>query len=399
MLTRRVRLQVLAFVVISLVVVAVIGGRYAGVDRLFGGSGYLVKLELSDGGGIYTNGEVTYRGVGVGRVGELRLTDDGMEADLEITGSAPPIPANSRAVVANRSAVGEQYVDLQPNTDAGPFLAEGSVIPRSSTTLPLPVQTLLGNISTFNESVPTDALRTVVDEAGAALQGAGPDLQVLLDSANSFTTTAAEHLPQTSTLIGDGATVLRTQADSSAEWRSFAANAKLFAGQLAGADTDLRNLIATAPEASTQLSALLRDTNPGLSVLVANLLTTSNIFALRMNALEQLFVTAPKAVAATSASITPDGGHLALTLNFNDPPPCTRGYDGMDRRGPDDLTPKPLNPTVSCTEPYGSPILVRGSQNAPRAAVPPAAIPGSGPLGLPALPTAASLEEMLWPTK
>src|SRR2546427_6590990 len=121
MLTRRIRLQILAFVVIALSTVALVGADYAGLDRLFGRGGYVVRLELSDGGGIFTNGEVTYRGVGVGRVGELRLTDTGMEADLEINSDAPPIPANLQAVVANRSAIGEQYVDLQPRTESGPF--------------------------------------------------------------------------------------------------------------------------------------------------------------------------------------------------------------------------------------------------------------------------------------
>src|SRR2546423_7254325 len=106
MLTRRIRLQILAFVVIALSTVALVGANYAGLDRLFGRGGYVVHLELADGGGIFTNAEVTYRGGAVGRVGVLRLTDGGMEADLIIRDGAPPIPVNLRAVVANRSAIG-----------------------------------------------------------------------------------------------------------------------------------------------------------------------------------------------------------------------------------------------------------------------------------------------------
>src|SRR6201999_4510382 len=85
MLTRTVRIQVFAFVVLSLVAVAFVGGNYAGLDRLLGNDSFAVRLQLADGGGIFTNSEVTYRGVAVGRVGELRLTDDGMEADLVIS--------------------------------------------------------------------------------------------------------------------------------------------------------------------------------------------------------------------------------------------------------------------------------------------------------------------------
>ncbi|MPZ84530.1 MAG: MCE family protein [Actinophytocola sp.] len=402
MLTRAVRIQVSVFVVLALTVVAFVGANYAGVDRLFGNDSYTVRLQLDDGGGIFTNSEVTYRGVAVGRVGELRLTDDGMEADLHLEDAAPPIPVDSKAVVANRSAIGEQYVDLQPRTDQGPFLTDGAVIPRSQTTVPPPVTDLLGDLSAFNTSVPTESLRTVVDELYTAMRDTGPHLQVLLDSSISFTQSAAEHLPQTVTLIEDGAVVLQTQLDSSQAWRSFASNAKLFATELADADGDLRELIGAAPAAATQLSRLLSDTNPGLAVLLANLLTTADIFEMRTDGMEQLFVMVPKAVAATSTSITPDGGNLSLALTFNDPPPCF--YDSTVFRPGTDTAPLPLNTKAACPLPPGDPRLVRGSQNAPKGGVPDPAIPGGGvsmpgPLGAPDLPAAGNLEELLWLTK
>src|SRR5262245_31205260 len=214
MLTRVVRWQVLAFVVISLAVVAFVGANYAGLGRLLGGGTYTVRLELDDGGGLFTNSEVTYRGVAVGRVGSMRLTDRGMEADLLLDDSAPEIPVDTKAVVANRSAIGEQYVDLQPRSDGGPFLADGDVIRKEQTTVPMPVTTLLSNLSDLNQSVPTESLRVVVDELYTAMNDTGPSLQLLLDSTMSFTDEAANHLPQTTALITDGAVVLQTQLDS-----------------------------------------------------------------------------------------------------------------------------------------------------------------------------------------
>jgi phospholipid/cholesterol/gamma-HCH transport system substrate-binding protein len=408
MLTRAVRLRVLAFVVIALSIVAYIGARYAGVDRLFGADGYTVRLDLADGGGLFTNGEVTYRGVAVGRVGDLRLTDDGMEADLIIDSSAPPIPSDLTAVVANRSAIGEQYVDLQPRSNSGPYLGDGSLIPRGSTRLPLPVSTVLSNVSALSGSVPTGSLRTVVDELYDAAQGAGPDLQTLVDSSISLTQTAAAHLPSTTGLIDTSATVLRTQVDTGTELRSFSADAKRFAAELAGSDGDLRRLIAEAPEAATQISGLLADTNPGLSVLLANLLTTADIVTVRTGGLEQFLVIAPRAVAATSTAITPDGGHLSLALTFFDPLPCRSGYEATPHQQGEATATNPLNTAAACTVPHGDPRLVRGSQNAPRAGVAAPAVPGSvgvqgssaGPLSVSGLPSVArSLEDMLWLTK
>jgi phospholipid/cholesterol/gamma-HCH transport system substrate-binding protein len=398
MLTTRIRVQVIAFVVISLATVAFVGANYAGIGRLFGGSGYTVKLELAEGGGIFTNGEVTYRGVAVGRIGELRLTPSGMEADLVINDSAPPIPSNAQAVVANRSAVGEQYVDLQPRTADGPYLAGGSVIPREKTTLPMPVQHLLGDLDSLTASVPTGDLRTVVDELDDALRGTGPDLQVLLDTATAFTKDASVNLPQTAKLIDDGSTVLRTQLDSAAEWRSFTSNAKLFAAQLSDSDGDLRRLIATAPPAASELGTLLKETDPGLPILLANLLTTAQVFQARTGQLEQLLVATPKAVATASTVFGGGDGNLGMALTFYDPLPCRAGYESTQYRPSTDTTPLPFNTGASCTLEKGDATSVRGSQNAAHPPVPPAAVPGSGtPLTVSAgQPDSPTLEEMLW---
>ncbi|MEV6642872.1 MlaD family protein [Amycolatopsis sp. NPDC051371] len=397
MLTRRVRVQVVLFIVIALATTAFVGANYAGLGRLFGSGSYSVKLELAEGGGLFTNGEVTYRGVAVGRVGELRLTVTGTEADLLIDDGAPPIPADSRAVVANRSAVGEQYVDLQPRTADAPYLGEGSVIRRESTTLPLPVNSLLTDLDSFTASVPTQDLRTVVDELDDALRGAGPDLQTLMDSATTFTHEASANLPQTSKLINDGATVLRTQVDSSSEWRSFSSNARVFAQQLAKSDGDLRRLIATAPPAATELSSLLKENDPGLPILLANLLTTARVFGTRTAAEESLFANLPKAVAGVGSALNPRGDALrmALVLNFDNPPPCVQGYEGTPHRPSDDLSPLPLNTDAACTLPYGNESSVRGVQNAPHPPVPEPVLPG-GLTALDGQATSMSLEEMLW---
>ncbi|KAA2264750.1 MCE family protein [Solihabitans fulvus] len=378
MFTRRMRLQVGAFVLIALVGISYVGARYVGLGRVFGATGYVVQVRLADSGGIFSNAEVTYRGVTVGRVGPLRLTADGVEVDLDIDPSAPPIPADLEAVVADRSAVGEQYVDLRPKHEGGPFLASGAVIPQSVTKTPPPVDSLLTNLDSLATSVPTDSLRTVVDELDTAFQGAGPNLQVLLDNTRSFTKAAAEHLPQTTKLLADGRTVLTTQADESAAIKSFSGNLRLLAEQLKNSDGDLRKLIAVTPQVSEQVSGFLRESGPNLGVVVANLLTTANILSTRRDGLEQIFVTYPLVVAGGFTVAPGDGtAHFGLALNVFDPLPCTVGYEGTTIRPANGTytdnagtkrnatDPAPLNTQAYCALARGSSSAVRGAQNAP----------------------------------
>ncbi|MFC5289399.1 MCE family protein [Actinokineospora guangxiensis] len=374
MLTRRVRVQVVAFVLIALVGVTYVGARYVGLDRLFGGAGYTVHLRLAHSGGLFTNAEVTYRGVAVGRVGELTLLGDGIEVALLIDPAAPAIPAEVRAVVANRSAVGEQYVDLRPTRDGEPYLAEGTIISQDRSALPLPTETVLRNLDRLVESVPREELRTVVDELYLATEGAGPALQALLDSSAEFTELATEYLPQTTTLITDAGTVLTTQVETSASIKAFAEGSKLIAEQLVKSDGDLRTILRHAPGAAGQVSALLAETGPDLGIVLANLLTTSNVLVTRTAGMEQLLVVTPQAVAAARDVIRPDGAHFGLVTTFFTPLPCTAGYGGTRYRNGLDITGAPLNTAARCGQ-APSRGNVRGSQNAPSGGVPPVVKP------------------------
>jgi phospholipid/cholesterol/gamma-HCH transport system substrate-binding protein len=369
MLTLGAKFKVVLFAVLGVLVIGFIGLRYADLGRFVGHSGYyVVRLELGESGGIFTNAEVTYRGVTVGRVGDMRLTGGGIEADLKIDESAPHIPAAVRAVVANRSAVGEQYVDLRPKSAGQPYLAAGSHIKRADTRLPLPVTTVLTSVDGLAASVPKDSLRTVVDELDRALAGQGPNLQILLDTGGDLTRAASDNLGTTTQLLDNGQVVLRTQQESSDALRSFSRDLDLLATRLDSSDPDLRRLILAAPEASAQVSGLLKDTDPSLGVLLGNLLTTSDIALVRRDGLEQALVTLPAVSAAGSTAVTPDGIEMGLVTTFFNPPPCLSGYDGTTYRNGLDTAPgPPLNTAARCSLDPSTGVDVRGSANAPRA--------------------------------
>ncbi|SFB62903.1 phospholipid/cholesterol/gamma-HCH transport system substrate-binding protein [Amycolatopsis marina] len=367
MLTRLVRLQVTIFVVIALLGVSYVGAKYVGLHKMLWDSGYTVTARFATSGGMFTNSEVTYRGVTVGRVGELRLTEAGMEADLDIDPSAPEIPADLTAVVASRSAAGEQYVDLRPRQAAGPMLTEGSVIEQADTDVPLSVDAVLGNLDLFVESVPKESLRIVVDELYEATSGAGPNLEVLLDSGIDFIETATEHIPDVTSLVTDADTVLTTQVEQSDAIRSFARNAALLAAQLKKSDSDIRELIPAVAPAAREVTQLVRQSGPNLGVLMANLLSTSTVLEVRQRGLEQLLVMTPQAIAAGSSVVRADGAHFGLALTFSDPPPCTSGYGSTPyRNGLDTSGGGPLNTAAHCSLPKGDITGVRGSRNAPR---------------------------------
>ncbi|MCI2418052.1 MCE family protein [Saccharopolyspora sp. K220] len=370
MFARKTKVRLGLFLVLAVVGVGYTGGQYAGLDRFFGGNGYSVTVRMADSGGLFTNSEVTYRGVSVGRVTAMRLTGTGIDVDLHIADSAPPIPADTRAAVANRSAVGEQFLDLRPEHDRGPYLAAGSVIAQDRTETPPAPESLLVDLDRLVGSVPVDDLRTVVDEVGTAFDGTGDDLQRLLDAASSVTAAADQHLPQTTGLLANSDVVLRTQQEQAEQIVSFSGGLRQISAQLKESDPDLRRIIQQAPVASQEVDALLRSAGTDFGVVVANLLTTMRITEVRGPAVEQMLVALP-VVSSFTHSLAPDGtGHLGLVLNFFNPIACTRGYEDTPRRPGSETAPGPTNENVHCAEPPDSEISVRGSQNAPTAPIP-----------------------------
>ncbi len=371
MLTRTARLQLLALLLVTLVGVGYTGFRYAGFGSLLGATTYPVHVRLADSGGIFTGADVTYRGVSVGRVGPLTLTANGVDVELDVDRDAPAIPADTNAAVRNLSAIGEQYVDLQPATDTGAPLRSGSVIPTADTSTPVGVEDLVTNLDTFVRSVPLDSLRTVVDQLGVAFSGSAQPLQKLLDTSSQFSRAATDALPQTVGLIKDGRTVLTTQNETAGQFKDFSASLARLAAQLRTSDPDLRRLIRTGPQAGEQVTGLLDESGPGLGTVIANLLTVSRVAQPRQANLAQVLVAYP-AISAAATTVVPGDGtaHLGLALNVFDPYPCTSGYEGTARRSGADVADTPANARAYCAQPRGSAIDVRGSQNVPRATTP-----------------------------
>lgn len=368
MLGRKIVTQIGLFLVVAVVGVSVIAVRYVHIPRLLGLSGYTVVLDLPDTGGAYSDAAVSYRGVSVGRVGAIRLTEGGVEADLEINGDAPRIPADVVVVVANRSAIGEQYVDLRPRTDTSPYLRGGSRLTIQGSTLPIPVASLLGNIDRFVNSVPRDDLVTTVDELDAATVGSGQDLQTLIDAGRTFTRSASDNYGVTKGLIDSSAIVLATQQRSSGDITSFSTSLAQVASQLQSSDGDLRTLIGSTPGAATEVKALIDQVGGPLGVLMGNLVTTSQVFSANAAGLQGVYVRLPAAVSAAQNIVGPDGLKVGLATTFFDPLPCTNGYAATTVRPPTDVTAgKGLNTAAGCV-PTSAGSDVRGSAAALRGA-------------------------------
>ena len=111
---------------IGLLLVIVIGVYYIVFDVLqfrVTSQPFAVTVVMPTAGGLYTGADVTYRGVQVGRVSALDLSATHVTAKLNIN-PGERIPDNGNVRVKELSALGEQYLDLEPSSLFRPDVAE-----------------------------------------------------------------------------------------------------------------------------------------------------------------------------------------------------------------------------------------------------------------------------------
>lgn len=335
MISRLVKIQLVIFVIIAVVGIVFVGAKYARIPTLFGQGEYSVYADFNENTGIFKNAQVTYRGTPVGLVGEMTLIDEGTRVELLIKSDAPDIPASSVAVVANRSAAGEQYIDLRPPNADGPFLEEGTVLSYQTGQAEGPVQVdaLLNGLHRLSESVPLDKFAEVVRETGLMFNGKGEDMATIIDSLDAFSQEAIDAMPETLQLLRDGRVVLDTQADNAGNIRAFSRDLGVITSQLQASDQDIRRLIYSSTNASDSVTALLARTGGSLTEVLGAVEPVAEVLGERGRFLRPILQILPALGAGSYTPLPGDGtAHFGLVLEVNNPPACTVGYEATQRR-------------------------------------------------------------------
>ncbi|MFD3745320.1 MCE family protein [Nocardia sp. NPDC058633] len=357
----------------GLVVVLVVGCLYLGgavlrIDPTR--SQYAVTVELATSGGLSVGSDVTFRGWRVGRVTAVRVSGDGVAAVAEIDGGTR-IPVGGTAAVNRLSAAGEQYLDFRPVSESGPYLRDGSLVGRAQTSVPVPMQSVLANMSGLVGGMNPERLTVIVDELDKALAG-GPDrLRNMISGISRAMAGLTDLLPQTQQLIRNLEVIAETTSHAQPDLTTLTGSGSALFRQFSAADAELRHLLEQGPGQLATLGGFISRTHDPITDLVTNFVAVTRAAKLRQPALEALFPSLSRFAEAVGVPAH-DGGFFTLV----DPwPRPTCDYDTV-----------PVVPTTETTDTRvrlynycvtSDPALqVRGSANAPR---PPGPDNGAGP--------------------
>lgn len=374
-LNRQTRIQLAIFTVIALVALTLMGVHYMKLPvKLFGIGHYSVTVQLPVTGGLYGSSNVTYRGTEVGRVDAVRLTDNGVIAEMTLN-SDIPIPSDLRAEVHSQSAIGEQYVELLPRSDSAPPLKDGDVIALADTSVPQNINDVLDAVKSGLEAVPRDNLKTVIDESYTAVGGLGPELTRIVSGAITLSNDARDNLDPMLALIDNAKPVLDSQTETSDAIQGWASHVATVTRELQEHDRDVAGVIDQGGPALNEVRQLVERVQPTLPVVMANLASVGQVGLTYHDSLEQILVLLPQLVAVEQGSLAANvntkqdykGAYLSFNLNLNLPPACTTGYLPTQQARNAALVdyPERAPGDLYCRVPQDSPFNVRGVRNTP----------------------------------
>jgi len=371
MITRTTRIQLLIFALVTVVTVSLIVTNYLHVPARLGLGAIRVTAEFEAAGGLYENANVTYRGVTVGRVEAVELTDDGVAARMRINSSAH-VPADVTATVQSMSAVGEQYVDLvPPDGSAGQaLLRNGDVIGKDRTAVGQDVAGLLDEADQLVSTLADSRLKELLAETFKAFNGSGPELARLVESARLLVDEANANWPQTEALIDRSAPLLEAQIRSGDDIRAAADGLARLTTELRGADAQFRNVLATVPGTAETAQETFDGIRPSFPALAASLANFGRVGVIYRKSIEHALVVFPalfQALLTVAYGVPKDeGGKLDFKIDLGDPPPCSVGFlPPTEIRSPADTTLRDLPLDMYCKVPHNDPSVVRGARNYP----------------------------------
>jgi phospholipid/cholesterol/gamma-HCH transport system substrate-binding protein len=234
----------------------------------FGGSiplaaqGYRFNVEFNEAVELASQASVQISGVTVGHVVSVKLdhTTGLSRAEIEINRQYAPRPADTRAILRQKTLLGETYVELSPGTPGTRALPDGGSLPHAQVA---PTVQLDQIFSAFDPKT-RQAFQTWMQQAGIALTNRGEDFNQAFAQLYPFATNFDSVLAvlnrqsaATTTLLRDGAEVFAALSKSPAALRGFVRNSNSLFAATAARDQDLANTIKAFPAFLTEARSTL----------------------------------------------------------------------------------------------------------------------------------------------
>src|ERR687888_38112 len=153
--------------------------------------GYRFTVPFKEATQLAAQSDVRISGVNVGKVKSINLGSDGLaHATIEMDSQYAPLPEDSRAILRQKTLLGETYVELTPGTQGSKKIPENGTL---ATARVAPTVELDEILRSFDKKT-RESFQVWQQDLGAGIEGHGEDFSDALGSLTPFAENSTEVL-------------------------------------------------------------------------------------------------------------------------------------------------------------------------------------------------------------
>jgi phospholipid/cholesterol/gamma-HCH transport system substrate-binding protein len=264
LITKRIVANLVAFLGLAMLLV------WAGATQfvLQGGGGRTATFDFVDASGLAPRNDVTMRGVPVGHIKDVTLTNRGIVGVTVQLDAGAAVTRGTRAEITRRSPIGDLTLDLTPGS--GPLLPDGVHIGLRYTSSPPDPEKTIEALAKVLHAVPASDLGTLVSELATGLRGRGDDLATLSQASAELPERILQVRAQLESLIQNGPKVTGVLADNAGALADDVTRTAELADILRDRRYDLLALSRNGASFSRVAGGLIHDEKANLACLVSD---------------------------------------------------------------------------------------------------------------------------------
>ncbi|HWH44717.1 MAG TPA: MlaD family protein [Thermoleophilaceae bacterium] len=227
--------------------------------------GYRVSARFDEATQLADNADVRISGVTVGRVARSELDGDRTRVEIEIEERYAPIPRDTRAILRQKTLLGETYVEIAPGRPEAGMVPDGGLLPDAQIRETVELDEILRSFDPETRA----ALKGFLGGVALAAEGRGRDLN---DSVGNLPAFAEDTSDLLAILDSQERALRRLVRDTGVVTGALGRRQGELAGLVAALDTVLRATArrnADLAETVRILPTTLRELRPALAEVEA----------------------------------------------------------------------------------------------------------------------------------